>query len=96
MKLIPGNPCVTGAVKISNEQIHQIEKSILVRIVIGTVEPIDKIAPELLVERGKVLISCAGRAELFSGIKTGKIFFQVCGKRYTQKVVCDTYLIGNI
>lgn len=69
MKLISGDTGIAGTVQVADKMIHQIEKSIFVRVVVPAVEPVYFIASYQIVVDKKVVVPYTRREKLGAGIK---------------------------
>lgn len=61
MELVASDACITGLVKVTNEAIHQVEKSIFAWGVVFAVEPVNVVAPNFCIVVHGFIVARTGR-----------------------------------
>lgn len=69
VKFIAPDSGITGCIQVAYKSIHQVKKAVFMDIFMLAVEPVNHVAAEKFIMGNLLVVSCARRLKLFSGVK---------------------------
>lgn len=79
MKFVISNTCIASGIQKQHKSIHEFEKFIFERIVMQTVEPVNAIAPIVLILMNNSAVAGSGLMKFIFRKRCYQIFFQMKG-----------------
>lgn len=77
MKFVARNTRVTGGIEKTHKQIHQIEKIIFKKIIVGAVQPVNLVTADGVVMALHGIVANTGGMKLLVGIQRIEVLFQL-------------------
>lgn len=93
VKFITRYPRIARTVQVRHEGIHQQEETVLVRVIMGPVQPVDLVAAHRGVDGSMHLVAGARLLQLPLGIQPFQVTAQVPGQFFAQEMWGNAYMV---